>query len=156
MSYKAKKHSTLAQWKPIREKHRQQVKQLEKKVRVLEDLLHDSRQLTPDRLNQLGTYVHSVLPKDEALQERMCRYCDMAGYEYRQKDKAIEYDTPSGITVIIYPWPIRHFGYSQHWDFYGHLDHHDRCGVKYIDEPGAKYLYDLIEKKMEELEQSNF
>lgn len=154
MKRKAKKQPTLAQWKPVMERNRKKVRALERKLRVLEDLLHDSRQLTPDRLNLLGTYVHSVLPKDETLQERMCRYCDMAGYEYRQKGKDFEYDTPSGITVTIYPWPIRHFCYSQHWDIYGHYDRHDRWGVKYIDEPNAKYLYDLLAKKIEELEQN--
>lgn len=154
MKRKTKKQPTLAQWKPVMERHRRKVRTLEREVRVLKDLLHDSRQLTPDRLNQLGTYVHSVLPKDETLQERMCRYCDMAGYEYRQKGKAIEYDTPSGITVTIYPWPIRHFGLNQHWDLYGHFDRHERLGVKYIDEPKAKYLYDLLGKKIAELEQN--
>lgn len=112
----------------------------------------DGKCIVTDMLRVVGK--GWVLPKDETLQERMCRYCDMAGYEYRQEGKAIEYDTPSGITVTIYPWPIRLSGYSRHRDLYGHLDRHGRWGVKYIDEPEAKYLYDLIGKKMEELEQN--
>ena len=154
MKHKAKKYPKLDEWKRVMERHRQKVRMLEKKVKVLEALLHDSRQLTPDKLNELGTYVHSVLPKDETLQERMCRYCDMAGYEYRQKGKAIEYDTPSGTTVTIYPWPVRHFGYDKNWDLYGHLDKHDRLGVKYITESMAKHLYELLGKKIEELERT--
>ena len=154
MKHKAKKYPKLDEWKRVMERHREKVRMLEKKVRMLEALLHDSRQLTPDKLNELGTYVHSVLPKDETLQERMCRYCDMAGYEYRKKGKAIEYDTPSGTTVTIYPWPVRHFGWNQKWDFYGHLDKHDRWGVKYITESMAQHLYDLLGKKIEELERT--
>ena len=146
-----KRRITLAQWKPVAERYRQYVRSLEKKVRVLEDLLLN-RPMTPEKLKQLGVYVHSVLPKEETLQQRMCRYCDLAGYEYRNKGKTIEYDTPSGIIVTIYFCPVRCFGRYQHWDYYGHFDRHeDIGGIKYIDEPKAKYLYDLLGKKIEEL-----
>lgn len=154
MKRKKDKHPVLAQWKQIKEKNRQQVKQLEKKVRQLEDMLYE-KPITPERLKLLGKDVESVLPKEETLQQRMCRYCDLAGYEYRKKGLSIEYDTPSGTIVTIYPTPVRYCGYSQKWDVYGHFDSHERWGVRFIDEPKAKYLYDLLGKKIEELEQNS-
>lgn len=149
MIRKKDKRPVLAQWKQINEK-----KPAAKKVASLEDRLRKET-ITPELLKLLGKDVESVLPKEETLQQRMCRYCDLAGYEYRKKGLSIEYDTPSGTIVTIYPSPVRYCGYSQKWDVYGHFDSHERWGVRFIDEPKAKYLYDLLGKKIEELEQNS-
>lgn len=152
MIYKAKKYPKLSEWKRVIRRYRQRVKQLEQKVKVLQDLLCN-KPITPERLKLLGKEVESVLSAGETLQQRMCRYCDMAGYEYRKRGVSIEYDTPSGTTVTIFPNPIRHFGYCEIWNVYGFYDRHDRWGIKYITEPQAKYMYDFLEKKITELKQ---